>query len=109
MYKTNQIVKHRNKIQYQNLQSKSKRIISLNDSVDDDLYKIYYIESQHLRNKWYRVIATAFGATSCSCEEQTKNPYQSCSHMKRLDNILKDTPNDIQTLNQIRRFILEIF
>jgi hypothetical protein len=84
-------------------------IFCLNSPSDDDLYKIYYIESRNLRNKWYRVIATAFGATSCSCDDQTKNPYQSCNHMKRLDKILKDTPNDIQTLNQIPKFILDIF
>jgi hypothetical protein len=99
MYKTNQVLKCK-KNQDQNLQLKSRRIVCLNDPVNDDLYKIYYVESKNLRNKWYRVIATIFGATSCSCEEQTKNPYQSCNHMKRLDKILKDTPKDIQILNQ---------
>ena len=84
------------------------RIICLNDKVDDDLYKIYYMESQHLTNKWYKVIVTAFGATSCSCDNQTKNPYQNCNHMKRLDKILKDTSTDIQTLNRVPKFILDI-
>jgi hypothetical protein len=84
-------------------------IFCLNIPLDDDLSKFYYIKSQHLTNKWYRVIATAFGSTSCSCEDQVITPYQNCSHMKKIDNILKDTPNDIQTLNQIPRFILEIF
>ena len=84
-------------------------IICLNSPSDDDLYKIYYIKSQHLTNKWYRVITTAFGATSCSCDDHTKNPYQSCSHMKRLDKIFIDTPNDIQTLTKIPQFILDIF
>jgi hypothetical protein len=73
-------------------------IFCLNSPSEDDLYKIYYIKSQHLTNKWYRVIAS-FGATSCSCYDQTKNPYQSCSHMKRLDKILKYSPEFIQTLN----------
>jgi hypothetical protein len=84
-------------------------IFCLNSPTDDDLYKIYYIKSQYLTNKWYRVIATAFGSTSCSCEDQTKNPYQSCNHMKRLDIILKDTSNDIQTLSHIPKFILDVF
>ena len=35
------------------------------------------------------MIVTAFGATSCSCEYQTKNPYQNCIHMKKLDKIFK--------------------
>ena len=84
-------------------------IFCLNNPSDDDLYKIYYIESQNLRNKWYRVIATAFGAISCSCYDQTKNPYRGCSHMKRLDKILENTLDYIQTLNQIPQFILDIF
>jgi hypothetical protein len=107
MYKTNQIIKYSKKSR-QNLQLKSKRIICLNDLVNDDLYKIYYIESQFV-NKWYRIIATAFGTTSCSCEEQKRNPYISCNHMKRLDQILKDTPEHIQTLKHIPKFILNIF
>ena len=84
-------------------------IFCLKSPVDDDLYKIYYMESPTLRNKWHRVIATSFGATSCSCEFQTKNPYQSCSHMKRLDKIVKATPKDIRALNKIPKFILDIF
>jgi hypothetical protein len=83
-------------------------IFCLNRASDDDLYKIYYIKSQHLRNVWYRVIASAFGATSCSCEEQTKNPYQSCIHMKRLDKTLKSNPEHVQTLNHVPKFILDI-
>jgi hypothetical protein len=86
-----------------------RSIFCLNNPADDDLYKIYYIKSQDLGNKWYRVIATAFGSTSCSCEDQVITPYQNCSHMERLDNILKDTPNDIQTLSHIPKFILDIF
>lgn len=83
-------------------------IFCLNSPPDDDLYKIYYIKSQ-LKNKWFRVIATAFGATSCTCEDQTKNSYQNCNHMKKLDKILEYTSNDIQTLNFIPKFILDIF
>ena len=90
-------------------QQKYQEILCLEDPSDDDFYKVYYVESQNLTNKWYRVIATAFGSTSCSCEDQVITPYQNCIHMKKIDNILKDTPNDIQTLNQIPRFILEIF
>jgi len=82
-------------------------IICLNSSSDDDLYKIYYIKSLHLTNKWYRVIATVFGSTSCSCDDQTKNPYQSCNHMKKFDKIL-ETPELIQTLNNIPKFIIDI-
>jgi hypothetical protein len=86
-----------------------QNIFCLNNPSDDDLYKIYYIKSQNLTNKWYRVIVTAFGATSCSCDDQTKNPYQNCSHMKKLDKIVKYNPNDIQILNRIPKFILDIF
>ena len=82
-------------------------IFCLDSPSDDDLSKIYYIKSQNVKNKWYRVIATAFGATSCSCEFQTKNPYQSCNHMNRLDKILKDTPEYIQALNRLPKFILD--
>lgn len=88
---------------------KQEQILCLDDTIDDDLHKIYFMESKNIRKKYYKVIATTFGATSCSCDDQTKNPYQSCRHMKRLDQNIKDTPNDIQTLNQIPRFILEIF
>lgn len=84
-------------------------IFCLNSPSDDDLAKFYYIRSQNFKNKWYKVIATAFGATSCSCDDQTKNHYQSCIHMKRLDQILKGSPNDIQILSQIPQFILDIF
>lgn len=104
-----------NKQKYKNLQIDKKKqqikntILCLDNKIDDDLYKIYYIESQDLGNKWYRVIATAFGTTSCSCEYQTKNPYQSCIHMKRIDKIVKETPSDIQRLSHIPRFILDIF
>ena len=76
-------------------------IFCLNSASDDDLYKIYYIESRNLRNKWYRVIATAFGATSCSCDNQTENPYQSCNHMKRLDKMLEDFDHPIQNVKQL--------
>jgi len=76
-------------------------IICLNSPSDDDLYKIYYIKSQHLTNKWYKVIATAFGATSCSCDNQTENPYQSCNHMKRLDKMLEDFDHPIQNVKQL--------
>ena len=100
-YKKLQINKQKLKIK--------NRILCLYDGINDDSYKIYYIESKHLTNKWYRVIATAFGSTSCSCEDQTKNPFQSCIHMKRIDKTLKDTPKDIQILNQIPKFILDIF
>ena len=83
-------------------------IFCLNSPSDDDLYKIYYIESQDLRNKWYRVIATSFGSTSCSCKNQIRNPYQNCNHMKRLDKILEDNPEFIQTLNHVTEFILHM-
>lgn len=83
-------------------------IFCFNSTSDDELAKVYYIRSQDCKNKWYRIIATSFGATSCSCDDQTTNPYQSCIHMKRLDKILKDTPKDIQTLNYIPKFILDI-
>jgi hypothetical protein len=88
---------------------KQYNIFCLNSPTDDDLYKIYYIKSQDLTNKWYRVIATDFGTTSCSCDDQVKNPYQSCSHMKRLDKILKSNSEYIQTLNHIPKFILDVF
>ena len=84
------------------------RIVCLKNPSDDDLHKIYYIGIQDLKNKWYRVIATAFGSTSCSCNDQTKNPYRNCMHMKRLDKILKDNPTFIQTLSHIPKFILDI-
>ena len=106
MTKTLQIVKQNNN--NTQLQKQKEKILWLNNSSDDDLYKIYYIESQSLRNKWYRIIATAFGSTSCSCDDQTKNPYQSCNHMKRLDKIFKDNSNDIETLNYMPKFILDI-
>ena len=83
-------------------------IFCLNSPTDDDLYKIYHIRSRHLTNKWYRVIATSFGSTSCSCKNQIRNPYQNCNHMKRLDKILKDNPEFIQSLNQIPKFVLNI-
>ena len=97
-------------IQIQEQKQKVKnRILYLDNVMDDDLYKIYYIESQTLRNKWYRVIATAFGTTSCSCMDQTKNSYLSCIHMKKVDKILKNSPDNIQQLKQVPQFILDIF
>ena len=107
MSKTLQIEKQNNN--NTQLQKQKEKILWLNNSSDDDLYKIYYIKSQHLTNKWYRVIAIAFGSTSCSCDDQTKNPYQNCKHMKRLDKILKDNPTCIQSLNYIPKFILDVF
>jgi hypothetical protein len=95
--------------QLQKQEIKKQKIVYLDDSRDDSLHKIYFIESEHIKEKYYKVIATAFGSTSCSCDDQTKNPYQNCIHMKRLDQNLKDTPNDIQILNQIPRFILDKF
>ena len=71
-----------------------KQILCLNYPTDDDLHKIYLIKSEN-RRKYYQVIATVFGATSCSCIEQTKNPYKSCNHMKLLDQILENSPDKI--------------
>ena len=63
-------------------------LLSLDDPADDDLHKIYFVESEKINGKFHKIIATVFGATSCSCIEQTKNPYQSCKHMEILDQIL---------------------
>ena len=43
---------------------------------DDDLHRIYFIESNYVKDSYYRVIATAFGATSCSMYNQTRNSLQ---------------------------------
>ena len=63
MTKTIQIVTHTKKIHIQ----RKTRILCLNDATDDDLHRIYFIESNYVKDSYYRVIATAFGATSCSC------------------------------------------
>ena len=78
-----------------------KQILCLDNPADDDLHKIYFIESEKVKGKYHRVIATAFGATSCSCTEQTENPYQHCKHMKILDEIMEHSTNRIQKTSNI--------
>jgi hypothetical protein len=77
------------------------KIFCLKNPSDDDLSNFYFIESQTFKGKYYRIVATAFGATSCSCVDQTKNSYQSCKHMKILDEILEKSPESIQAVRQI--------
>jgi hypothetical protein len=92
--KTIQIIKQNNNKEKKNIQfQKQKQILCLDDSIDDDLHKIYFIKSNEksIKGKYYRVIATAFGSTSCSCIDQTKNPYQNCEHMKMLDKIIEES------------------
>ena len=75
---------------------------------DDDLSKFYYLESQTVKGKWYRLVACAFGAVSCSCVDQTRNPYKNCKHMKFLDHILKRSSIRIQNVNKVSKLILEM-
>jgi hypothetical protein len=98
--KTIQIAKQdkRKNIQLQN----QKQIFYLDDPTDDDFHKIYFLESEYIKDKYHRIIATVFGATSCSCIEQRKNPYISCKHMKILEEILvEQSPDKIQKVKQI--------
>lgn len=96
-----QIIKQKNKKEIIQKQETTK-ILSLDDPADDDLHKIYFVESdESIKGKYYRIIATAFGATSCSCIEQKRNPYQTCKHMKILDEILEQYPNKIQNVKYI--------
>ena len=100
MTETIQIVKQ-NKKGPKILQRQETKILSLDDSADDDLHKIYFVESESIKGKYYKIIATAFGATSCSCIEQTKNLYQHCKHMKILDEIMEHSTNRIQKTSNI--------
>jgi hypothetical protein len=83
-------------------------LISLSD---DDLNKIFFVESENNKGRYFRVIATAFGSTSCSCIKQTRNPYTNCEHMKVLDQILllsietEQQENNIQRVEQVPKFI----
>jgi hypothetical protein len=54
-----------------------------------------------MSGKFHKIIATAFGSTSCSCIEQTKNPYNICRHMKILDEILEQSSDKITLKNPI--------
>jgi hypothetical protein len=93
MTKTIQLIKHA-----KNFRIQRKKILCMNNAADDDLHKIYFIESKYVKDKYYKVIATSFGATSCSCIDQTSNPYISCKHMKILDEILEESPHKIQKI-----------
>lgn len=96
---TIQVVKQenqKNNIQLQKREIKKQKIVCLDDPADDDLHKIYFIEFEGTKGKYDKIIATVFGATSCSCTYQTRNPYKSCNHMKLLDEILEQCPNKIQ-------------
>lgn len=92
-----QVVKQRETIQKQ----ETPKILCLDDPADDDLHKIYSVESESIKGKYYRVIASSFGANSCDCIDQTRNPYQSCKHMKVLDEMLEQSPESIQQVRQI--------
>ena len=100
MTNTIQIIELNNIKENNTIQKVKEKIFCLDDNIDDDLHKIYFVESKN-RRKYYQVIATAFGATSCSCIEQTKKPYQDCKHMKILDKILEYSSNQIQKVRHI--------
>lgn len=95
MTKTIQIVKQKNKEEIIRKQETTK-ILCLDNPADDDLHKIYFIGSEDEKEKYFKVIGTAFGAASCSCIEQTKNPYSGCKHMKILDEILEQSSDKIK-------------
>lgn len=105
MIKETQAVKTKKNRQLQ----QQYQILCLDHPSDDDLSKFYYLESQTVKGKWYRLVATVFGAVSCSCMDQTRNPYKSCKHMRILDEILYKSSDKIQTIVQIPSSILDIY
>ena len=90
-------------------EQKQYQILRLDHPSDDDLSKFYYLESQSVKGKWYRLVASAFGALSCSCQDQTRNPYKSCKHMRNLDEIIDKSPDKIQKTMKVPSFILDSF
>ena len=90
-------------------QEKQYQIVCLDHPSDDDLSKFYYIESQTVKGNWYKLVATAFGAVSCSCINQTRNPYKSCKHMKILDEIIEKSSKKIEKISKIPLSISDIY
>jgi hypothetical protein len=94
--------------QKKNRQQVKYQILYLDHPSDDDPSKFYYLESLTVKGKYYRLVATAFGALSCSCTAQVKNPYMSCKHMKILDEIIDKSTYKIQSISKIPQLILNL-
>lgn len=106
MIKEIQIVQtKKNKLQ----QQKQYQVLCLDHPSDDDSSKFYYLESETVKGKWYRLVASAFGTVSCSCLDQSRNPYKSCKHIRILDEIINRSPNKIQKITEIPPSILYDF
>ena len=103
---TVKISKKNRQLQQQEL--KQYKVLCLDHPSDDDLSKFYYMESQSVKETWYKLVASDFGAVSCSCLDQSRNPYKSCEHMRILDKIIDRSQNEIQIITKIPLFILHI-
>ena len=104
---TVKISKKNRQLQQQEL--KQYKVLCLDHPSDDDLSKFYYMESQSVKGKCHRLVASTFGAVSCLCPDQKRNPYKNCKHMTILDEIIDMSPNKIQKITQIPSFNLDIF